>query len=86
MEKCTYCFQRIRETKDRAKDEKRSVRDGEITPACAQTCPTDALVFGDLNDPNSRASRLSRDPRGYHVLFGLNTQSSITYLKKVIEL
>ncbi|MBI1987339.1 MAG: molybdopterin-dependent oxidoreductase [Nitrospinae bacterium] len=83
MEKCTFCIQRIRDAKDRAKDEERRVRDGEITPACAQTCPTGALVFGDLKDPHSRVSQLSRDPRSYHVLVGLNTHSAITYLKKV---
>lgn len=86
MEKCTYCLQRIRDAKDRAKDEGRGVRDGEIVPACVQTCPTGALVFGDLKDPNSRVSELSQDPRGYHVLSGLNTHSSIAYLKKVIQL
>jgi molybdopterin-containing oxidoreductase family iron-sulfur binding subunit len=83
MEKCTFCIQRIREAKDRAKDEGRSIRDGEIVPACAQTCPTSAIVFGDLNDPQSRVSQLSRDRRGYHVLGELNTRPAITYLKRV---
>ncbi|MBI2877193.1 MAG: molybdopterin-dependent oxidoreductase [Candidatus Tectomicrobia bacterium] len=83
MEKCTFCIQRIRDAKDRAKDEERWVRDGEVAPACVQTCPTGALVFGDLKDPQSQVSQLRRDPRGYHVLFGLNTHSAITYLKKI---
>ena len=83
MEKCTFCVQRIREGKDRAKDDARSVRDGEITPACAQTCPAEAIVFGDLKDPESRVARLARDPRRYRVLEELNTEPAITYLKKI---
>lgn len=83
MEKCTFCVQRIQEGKDRAKDENRPVRDGEVTPACAQTCPTRALTFGNLQDPASRVSRHSHDSRGYKVFESLNTRSAITYLKKV---
>jgi len=82
-EKCTFCVQRIRESKDKAKDEGRDVRDGEIVPACAQSCPTEAIVFGDLNDPESRVSKLAQDPRGYKVLEQLNTKPAITYLKKI---
>jgi anaerobic selenocysteine-containing dehydrogenase/Fe-S-cluster-containing dehydrogenase component len=83
MEKCTFCIQRIRTAKDMAKDEHRKVRDGEVIPACGQTCPTEAIVFGDLKDPNSRVSKMSQDPRRYHVLGELNTKSAITYLKKI---
>lgn len=83
MEKCTFCVQRIQEGKDRAKDEGRPVRDGEVTPACAQTCPTQALTFGNLQDPASRVSQQSHDPRGYKVFESLNTKPAITYLKKV---
>ena len=83
MEKCTFCIQRIREGRDHARDEKRDIQDGEITPACAQTCPTQAIVFGDLANPDSRVAKLSRDPRGYHALGELNTMSAVTYLKKV---
>jgi molybdopterin-containing oxidoreductase family iron-sulfur binding subunit len=83
MEKCTFCVQRIQEGKDRAKDEKRTVRDGEIVPACAQTCPGQAIVFGDLNDPASRVSQLGRDPRAYRLFDDLNTRPAVTYLKKV---
>lgn len=83
MEKCTFCSQRIIFAKDNAKDEGRDVRDGEITPACAQACPTKAIVFGNLMDAESNVSRLSKDERGYHVLQEINTKPSITYLKKV---
>ena len=54
-----------------------------IVPACAQGCPSEAIVFGDLNDPRSRVHQLSEDPRGYHVLAGLNTKPGITYLARV---
>lgn len=83
MEKCTFCFERIREAKDRAKDEDRRVRDGEIVPACAQTCPTNAIVFGNLEDPHSEVARLSRDPRNYRILEEVNTKPAVIYLRKV---
>ena len=83
MEKCTFCVQRIREAQDQAKDDDRSVRDGDVTPACAQTCPAQAIVFGDLNDPSSRVSQRSDDARAYHVFGALNTRPAVTYLKKV---
>ncbi len=83
MEKCTFCMQRIRQAKDQAKDEGRSVKDGEILTACQQSCPTDAIVFGDLNDPESLVSKLKKSPRGYHVIEDLNTQPQVTYLRKV---
>ncbi len=83
MEKCTMCIQRIIGGKDRARDEGRKVTDGDILTACQQTCPTQAIVFGNLKDPSSRASRVSRSPRGYHVLDELGTRPAITYLKKV---
>jgi molybdopterin-containing oxidoreductase family iron-sulfur binding subunit len=83
MEKCTFCTQRIRFAKEEAKKEGRKVKDGEFQTACQQTCPTEAIVFGDLNDPDSRVSRLSRTERGYHVLEILNTRPSITYLTKI---
>jgi len=83
MEKCTFCVQRITYANNIARDEDRSLRDGDVVPACAQACPTEAIVFGDLKDRNSRVSQLSRLDRGYGVLADLNTQPSITYLKKV---
>jgi molybdopterin-containing oxidoreductase family iron-sulfur binding subunit len=84
MEKCTMCVQRILEGKGNAKDEKRPVKDGEIQTACQQSCPTEAIVFGDLLDPNSRVAKLSKsDPRRYWVLEDLNTKPGVTYLKKI---
>jgi Fe-S-cluster-containing dehydrogenase component len=67
----------------RAKAESRSIRDGEIVPACAAACPAEAIVFGDLKDPNSAVSRLSRSQRGYHVLAELGIRPSVTYLAGV---
>ena len=83
MEKCTFCVQRIRQAKDTAKDEGRRVGDGEVQPACVQTCPTEALVFGDRNDPQSAVSQSMNDPRAYHVLEEVNTAPSVVYLRKV---
>ncbi len=83
MEKCTFCVQRIRDKQHQAVLEDRELADGEIRTACEQTCPTDAIVFGDLTDPNSRVSQAAAEERGYHVLEGLNTKPAITYLQKV---
>jgi molybdopterin-containing oxidoreductase family iron-sulfur binding subunit len=85
MEKCTMCIQRIVAGKDRARDEKRPVRDGDILTACQQTCPTHAITFGNLKDEQSEVTRLSRAPRAYHVLDELGTRPSVTYLKKVVR-
>ena len=83
MEKCTFCVQRIRDAQNHARLEDRGVFDGEIVPACAQTCPGNAIVFGNIRDPNSQVSRVAASGRGYRVFEGLNTQSAITYLKRV---
>ncbi len=86
MEKCTFCIQRIRQAKDQAKDDGgRRVRDGEVQPACVQTCPTQALVFGDRKDPDSQVSQkiTMQLSRAYRVLEELNTSPSVVYLKKV---
>ncbi|NOT33420.1 MAG: molybdopterin-dependent oxidoreductase [Candidatus Eisenbacteria bacterium] len=84
MEKCTMCVQRILEVKGTARDEHRDVHDGEINTACAQSCPTEAIVFGDLMDDESKVSKLSRrDDRRYWVFGELNTKPGVTYLKKV---
>lgn len=84
-DKCTFCVQRIREVKEKASDEERKVRDGEIQPACAQTCPTGAITFGDLKDLTTKVSQLSRNPRRYRLLEELNTEPAVIYLKAVRE-
>jgi len=83
MEKCSFCVQRIQDGKERARDEDRPVRDGDVSPACAQSCPAQAIVFGDMNDPSSRVAQLSADARAYHALAVFNTRPAVTYLKKV---
>jgi molybdopterin-containing oxidoreductase family iron-sulfur binding subunit len=85
MEKCTMCVQRIIAGKNRARDEGRAVGDGEIQTACQQTCPTQAITFGNLKDGNAKVSKLSRSARGYHVLEELGTRPAVTYLKKVVR-
>jgi molybdopterin-containing oxidoreductase family iron-sulfur binding subunit len=85
MEKCSFCIQRIKVAHGRAKNEKRAIADGEVIPACAQTCPTDALYFGNLMDPESTVRKLVAVPRAYQVLGYLNTKPAVIYLKKVVQ-
>ncbi len=85
MEKCTFCVQRIRGAQNQARLEGRPLKDGEFTTACAQACPSDAIVFGDVNDPTSRVRALKQNPRGYHVLEDLNVRPAVTYLAKVLH-
>ncbi|HJR07438.1 MAG TPA: TAT-variant-translocated molybdopterin oxidoreductase [Pyrinomonadaceae bacterium] len=80
MEKCTYCVQRIMYARIESEKEDRRVRDGEIVTACQSACPTEAIIFGDLNDPESRVARLQHDKRNYSLLAELNTRPRTTYL------
>jgi molybdopterin-containing oxidoreductase family iron-sulfur binding subunit len=83
MEKCTFCVQRIMHAKIESEKENRSVRDGEIVTACQQTCPTEAITFGNLNDQGSRVVKLKNEPRGYGVIAELGTRPHITYLAEL---
>jgi len=83
MEKCSFCSQRIREATNNAKNLGRQVQDGEIKPACEQTCPTGAITFGNLLDEESEVYKQSQSERGYKVLDShINTQPAVTYLAK----
>ncbi|MBA4160042.1 MAG: 4Fe-4S dicluster domain-containing protein, partial [Gemmatimonadetes bacterium] len=83
MEKCTFCVQRIHEVQRTAARGERTVQDGEIAPACVQTCPTEVFVFGNIKDPNSAVARAATSHRSYRSLEELNTQPAIVYLQKV---
>ncbi|HEX6738745.1 MAG TPA: 4Fe-4S dicluster domain-containing protein, partial [Vicinamibacteria bacterium] len=83
MEKCTYCVQRITAARIAAEKENRPIRDGEILTACQAVCPTDAIVFGDVNDPSSRVSQLKASQRNYALLAELSTRPRTTYLAAV---
>jgi Fe-S-cluster-containing dehydrogenase component len=83
VEKCSLCVQRIQEKKLEAKLEGRALRDGEIQPACVQSCPSGALVFGNMNDPESQVSKMKNEERTYHLLEQLHTLPSVGYMTRV---
>ncbi len=83
IEKCSFCVQRIQDKKLTAKLEGRTLEDGELQTACQQTCPSNSIVFGDLNDPESKVSNLMKDPRNYHLLEELHTLPAVGYLTKI---
>lgn len=83
MEKCTYCIQRVNAARAKAQAEGRRVQDGEFQTACEQACPTQAIIFGDKNDPNSRVSKLKTQPHAYLLLESLNTRPRTSYLSAI---
>ncbi|MGE3759310.1 MAG: hypothetical protein AB7H97_16210 [Pseudobdellovibrionaceae bacterium] len=84
MEKCTFCVQRIKTGKDKAKLEKRKLKDGDIKTACQSACPTDAIVFGDLNDASSEVAKIFKtEPRAYALLEEWNAAPAVRYLSKI---
>jgi molybdopterin-containing oxidoreductase family iron-sulfur binding subunit len=83
IEKCTFCVQRINAARIEAEKDGRAIKDGEVVTACQAVCPTQAIVFGDMNDPNSRIARLKKDNRNYGLLTELNTKPRVTYLARL---
>lgn len=86
MEKCTYCVQRIQSARIHARNEGRRIRDAEVTPACAQACPSHAITFGDLNNPQSAAARWAAVDRQYKLLADIGTQPRTTFLGRIRNL
>ncbi|MGE5353133.1 MAG: TAT-variant-translocated molybdopterin oxidoreductase [Acidobacteriota bacterium] len=83
MEKCTFCIQRIMQARQNAIEENRDLKGSDVVTACQQACPSNAIVFGDANDPDSIISKFRAHNLGYHVLVDLNTRPNITYLAKL---
>lgn len=82
VEKCTFCHHRLQNARDQAKFEGRSLREGEYTPACVEVCPSKAMTFGDLNDPESQVSKLSHSRRAFLLLEDLGTHPNVIYLRE----
>jgi molybdopterin-containing oxidoreductase family iron-sulfur binding subunit len=83
MEKCTYCVQRISEARIEAEKVNRTIQDGEIVTACQQACPTQAIVFGDINDANAQVTKLKAEPLTFNVLDKLNTRPRTSYMARL---
>ncbi len=84
MEKCTFCVQRIKSVKDSVKQEGRELKDGEVKVACQQTCPTGAIIFGDVNDPKSQVSKMFKEePRSYSLLEEFHAAPAVRYMTKI---
>ena len=83
MEKCSYCYQRVSEARIKAENEHREMIDGDVKTACQESCPADAIIFGDINDPNSRVSKAKENNRDYALLGQLGTKPRTTYLAKI---
>jgi molybdopterin-containing oxidoreductase family iron-sulfur binding subunit len=86
MEKCTFCIQRIKQAEHNAKIEGRDIKDGEVIPACAQVCPTDAITFGNIKDEESQVKKAQKSKRINWALKDLGTEPSVTYLEKVFDI
>jgi Fe-S-cluster-containing dehydrogenase component len=82
VEKCTFCHHRLQLAKDRARAESRLLAEGDYVPACVQTCPSGAMVFGDLDDRRSEVSRLAESPRAFRLMEELGTKPKVIYLSK----
>jgi molybdopterin-containing oxidoreductase family iron-sulfur binding subunit len=82
VEKCSFCVHRIRKAQRKAKDENREIEDGEIIPACAETCPSEAIYFGDLDDPESKVSKLANSRRAFRLEEFLGTDPKVIYLRE----
>jgi molybdopterin-containing oxidoreductase family iron-sulfur binding subunit len=82
VEKCTFCHHRIQRAKDAARAEGVELRDGDVTTACAESCPAQAIVFGDLDDPDSRVSELARSARAFQLMEDLGTRPKLYYLSE----
>lgn len=80
VEKCTFCVHRLQIAKEKARAEKRELREGDYVPACVESCPTEAIAFGDLDDPESKVSELIKGPRAFRLLEELGTEPKVYYL------
>ena len=83
MEKCSFCIQRVRGAQKRAGLEERALGSGEVVTACQQACPAQAIIFGDLNNPNSEVSKQKHNSRNYTMLAELNIKPRVSYLARV---